>query len=66
MVFHFDIEGGFFAIRGSDRQTYDPVNLSPEFQRDSFPVRFAGRIRHDLASIHMVGSIIELTQITLR
>lgn len=66
MVLHFDIEGGFFAIRGGDGQTYDPVNLAPDFQHDSLPVRFAGRIRHDLASIHMVGSIIELSQITLR
>lgn len=60
----FAIEGGFFAIVGDDGKTYDPYGAIPSaLARDGLRVRFAARIRHDMAGIHMVGSIIELITI---
>ncbi len=65
-VMWFEIEGGFFALRGDDGKVYDPMNLPPGFARDGLRVRFAGRIRNDMGSIRMVGEIVELRQIALQ
>jgi hypothetical protein len=63
-VRHYDLEGGFWAIRGDDSTTYDPMNgLPPNFQHEGLRVRFEGKIRPDAASIHMVGPIVEITSI---
>jgi hypothetical protein len=62
----FGIEGGFFAIRGDDANVYDPMNLPAGFARDGLRVRFEGRIRSDMGSIHMVGEIVELKKIALQ
>lgn len=63
---YYPIEGGFHAIAGADGKVYDPMNLPAEFQRDGVPVSFTGRLRHDMGSIHMVGTIIQLTDIRRR
>ena len=43
VVRHFDLEGGFFAIRGDDGVTYDPSNLGEAFRaplRSDVPALF--------------------------
>lgn len=60
---YFDIEGGFFAIRGDDDKTYDPMNLAEEYQRDGQRVRFRAKLRNDMGSFHMVGPIVEILKI---
>ena len=60
---YLDVEGGFYGIVADDGSNYDPVNLSSDFagfQEDRLRVTFEGRIRDDLDSIHMWGTIIEL------
>ncbi|MBI4188435.1 MAG: hypothetical protein HY529_04415 [Chloroflexi bacterium] len=58
-----DLEGGFYGILTDDGKKYDPNNLGQEFQKDGIRIRFEAKIRTDLASIHMWGTIIELTRI---
>ncbi len=59
----YSLEGGFFAIRGDDQVTYDPLNLQDDFKRDGLRVRFRARIRSDMGGVHMVGPIVELLEI---
>ncbi|HKK08173.1 MAG TPA: hypothetical protein VKA44_04750 [Gemmatimonadota bacterium] len=59
----YDLEGGFYAIRGSDGETYDPMHLPVEFQEDGLRVRFEATLRDDLASTHMVGPVVEIRSI---
>ena len=49
VVRHFDLEGGFFAIRGDDGVTYDPLNLADGFKRDGLRVRFRATLRNEAA-----------------
>lgn len=63
VVRHFDLEGGFFAIRGDDGVTYDPSNLAEEFRRDGLRVRARVRLRPDMGGIHMVGPIVDVIEI---
>lgn len=63
VVRHFDLEGGFFAIRGDDGVTYDPSNLAEEFRRDGLRVRVRARLRPDMGGIHMVGPIVDIIEI---
>lgn len=58
-----DLEGGFYGIVGDDGKKYDPTNLDQQFKEDGLRVRFEAKIRRDIASIHMWGTIIELTKI---
>ncbi|HEX6644631.1 MAG TPA: hypothetical protein VF037_08135 [Gemmatimonadales bacterium] len=63
VVRHFDLEGGFFAIRGDDGVTYDPSNLAEEFRQDGLRVRARLRLRPDMGGIHMVGPIVDIIEI---
>lgn len=63
VVRHFDLEGGFFAIRGDDGTTYDPSNLAEEFRRDGLRVEARLRLRPDMGGIHMVGPIVDIIEI---
>ena len=57
-------EGGFWAIRGDDNVTYDPLGgLPAAFQSEGLRVRIEARRRNDMASIHMAGPIIEIISI---
>jgi hypothetical protein len=58
------LEGGFYAIRGDDNVTYDPINLPAELREDAVRVRFQVRVRNDLVGYHMVGPIVEIQEIT--
>jgi hypothetical protein len=59
----YTIEGGFWAVRGDDGVTYDPLNLPAEFQQENLRVSMVVTVRADLAGIHMVGPIVEIIQI---
>ena len=63
VVRHFDLEGGFFAIRGDDGVTYDPSNLADDFRHDGLRVRARARLRPDMGGIHMVGPIVDIIEI---
>jgi hypothetical protein len=66
-VRHFALEGGFWAVRGDDGVTYDPMNgLATEFQRENLRVIMVAKIRDDLGGIHMVGPIVEVLSIARR
>jgi hypothetical protein len=57
-------EGGFWAIRGDDNVTYDPLGgLPAAFQLEGLRVRIEARRRNDMASIHMAGPIVEIISI---
>jgi hypothetical protein len=58
------LEGGFWAIRGDDNVTYDPLGgLPAAFQSEGLRVRIEARRRNDMASIHMAGPIVEIISI---
>ena len=64
---YFSLEGGFWAIRGEDGVTYDPMNgLDPSFQREHLRVTLVARVRNDMGGIHMVGPIVEVISIDTR
>jgi len=65
-VQQFDLEGGFFAIRGDDGTTYDPRNLAEEFRQDGLPVRARLRLLPSMGGIHMVGPIVDIVEISKR
>ncbi len=58
-----DLEGGFYGVIGDDGKNYDPINLGQEFQEDGLRIRFEAKIREDIASTHMWGTLIEITKI---
>ena len=70
-VTYMSLEGGFWAIVAdppsptqSHGATYDPLGgLPAEFQQHGLRVWFEGRIRDDMASIHMFGRIVEIISI---
>lgn len=66
-VRYFALEGGFWAVRGNDGITYDPMNgLAPEFRRENLQVTLVAKVRNDLGGIHMVGPIVEVLSIRVR
>ena len=66
VIRHLELEGGFYAIRGSDSVTYDPRNLPSEFQKDGLAVEADARRRDDVMGIHQVGVIVDLERIRAR
>jgi hypothetical protein len=66
-VHYFTLEGGFWAIRGDDGVTYDPIGgLDPAFQRENLRVTLVAKIRTDIGGIHMVGPLVEVLTIERR
>jgi len=66
-VRYFTLEGGFWAVRGDDGVTYDPLNgLAAAFQRENTRVTVVAKIRNDVGGIHMVGPIVEVLSIEIR
>jgi hypothetical protein len=63
-VQYFNLEGGFWAIRGDDGVTYDPKDgLPAAYQRDGLRISAVVKPRADLGGIHMVGPIVEVLEI---
>jgi hypothetical protein len=63
-VHFFSIEGGFWAVRGDDGVTYDPLGgLPPAFQHENMRVTMIVKPRTDLVGIHNVGPIVEIIRI---
>jgi hypothetical protein len=63
-VQRYNLEGGFWAVRGDDGVTYDPMNgLAPAFQRDNLRVSLVAKLRGDMGGTHMVGPIVEVISI---
>ena len=67
IVLYYNLEGGFWGVRGDDGVTYKPLNgLASQFLRDNLSVFMVARIRNDLGGIHMVGPIVEVISIRPR
>jgi len=66
VVRHYQLEGGFYAIRGDDSVTYDPTNLPEALQQDGLRVEAEARRRDDLSGLHQVGPIVDLARIRRR
>ncbi len=62
-VKYISLEGGFYGIVTDDSQHLDPLNLPKEFQRDGIQIYFKYVEKKDMASFHMWGTIIEITEI---
>ena len=66
-VRYYSLEGGFWAVRGEDGVTYNPVNgLASSFQRENLAVSMVAKVRSDLGGVHMVGPIVEVLSIETR
>ena len=66
VVHHFELEGGFYAIRGDDSVTYDPTNLPAEFQKDGLAVEAVVRPRTNALSVRQVGTLVDVERIRAR
>lgn len=62
-ITYINLEGGFYGIMADDGEHYVPINLPPEFKVDGLRVKFKGKIRDDLVSIYMCGTLLELIYI---
>ena len=62
-ITYINLEGGFYGIVADDGEHYVPINLPSEFKVDGLRVRFKGKIRDDLVSIYMCGTLLELIYI---
>lgn len=65
-VHHLELEGGLFVIRDAEGIQYNPINLPEAFRREGMAVEAEARRRDDMASIGMVGPIVELLRIRQR
>jgi len=63
-VSYITLEGGFFGLRGDDGVTYDPMQLDPAFAHDGLRVRARLRVRNDQIGIHMVGTLVDVLEIS--
>ena len=64
-VHYYNLEGSFWAVRGDDSTTYDPIGGLPlAFQKEDLRVFLEAKVRSDLGGIHQVGPIVEI--ITIR
>jgi heat shock protein HslJ len=65
-VRHLGLEGGVFVIRDDAGTQYNPTNLPQSFRVDGKAVEAEARRRDDMASIGMVGPMVELIRIRER
>lgn len=60
----FTFEGGFWAVRGDDDVTYDPIGgLSSDFRLEGLRVHLVARELKDVGSFHMAGPVVEIISI---
>lgn len=62
-VTHLDLEGGVFVIRAEDGTSYDPTNLPEGYRVDGTPVEADVLVRDDVASIRMVGPVVDIVRL---
>jgi len=62
-VHRLEVEGGVFVIRDAQGTQYNPTNLPDAFRKEGMVIEAEARRRDDMASIGMVGPIIELRRI---
>lgn len=62
-VTYMDLEGGLYVIRGTDGTNYNPTNLPDAYREDGLRVEADVVRRDDMASIGMVGPIIDVVRI---
>lgn len=65
-VHHLDLEGGLFVIRDAEGTQYNPINLPEAFRVDGMAVEADARRRDNMASIGMVGPLVELLRVRSR
>lgn len=58
-----ELEGGFYGIVTDDGKKYLPLTLGEPFQQDGLRVAFTARVRNDMASIYMWGTLVEIVEI---
>jgi hypothetical protein len=63
IVRYVDLEGSFYAIVDDSGAGYDPNNLPAAFQQDGRRVTGLARVRNDMVSVHMWGTIVDVLQI---
>jgi hypothetical protein len=61
-----EIEGGCWSIVAADSAVYEPLHLAEEFRQDGLKVTFVARPRPEMASVCMVGRIVEIISIRRR
>ena len=57
------IEGSFFGIVTDDNINLDPINLPQEYKIEGKRIQFKYSEKKDMASFHMWGIIVEITEI---
>jgi len=63
-VHRFTTEGGFWAIRDDDGDTYDPIGgLSSQFQQEGLRVKVVAELKPDVVSTHMAGTMVQIRSI---
>mgnify|MGYP006289207033 CR=1 FL=1 len=60
---YVDLEGGFYGIIDDSGARYRPLNLMPEYRKDSLAVEGSGFIRDDVVSFHMWGRPLSIKEI---
>ena len=61
-ITYSDLEGGFWLIKG-EKENYDPINLTEEFQVEGLKVNFTAEELVNQVSFHMAGKIIKILSI---
>lgn len=62
-VHRLEVEGGVWVIRNAQGTQFNPINLPDAFKKEGLAVEAEARRRDDMASIGMVGPIVELWRI---
>ena len=60
---HIELNGWFYGIISDDGNEYEVTNLDSTFQEDDLRVRFDAEILENAESIHMWGTVVEITNI---
>lgn len=63
---YLDLEGGLYVIQDAEGTSYNPMNLPEAFRVEGMAVEAEARRRDDIASIGMVGPVVELLRIRRR
>lgn len=62
-VAYMDLEGGLYVLRADDGTNYDPTNLPRSYRTDGTAVEADVVVRDDMASLGMVGPIVDIVRI---